>query len=108
MFMLGSDDKAFNLADPTKNYEYSGGFAEVDYAGLFNNRLIASVLYNWISPPSYNPEAQLNAYSALLRYYLGGWTAVNISIHAEYTRREIGKDNPFKDNQFGLILDFDF
>lgn len=108
LYMMGSDDKAFNVADPTKNYEYSGGFAEVDYAGLFNNRLIASVLYNWISPPSYNSEAQLNAYSALLRYYLGGWTAVNISIHAEYTRREIGKDNPFKDNQFGLILDFDF
>jgi hypothetical protein len=29
-------------------------------------------------------------------------------MHAEYTYRTIGKNNPMKENQFALVLDFDF
>ncbi len=108
LFMKGIDDKVFNSLEPTKKYEYTGGFVELDYAGLLDNRLVLSGLFNWVTPPSYNSNNQINAFSALIRYYLGDWTAVNVAIHAEYTHRQIGKSNTFKDDIFALLLDFDF
>ena len=108
MYLMGVDDKALNNLSPDEDYKYSGGFAELDYAGLMNNRLIASLLYNWVTPPSYDSVRQVMAYSALLRYYFGDWTAVNVAIHAEYTHRETGKDTKYKENLVALALDFDF
>jgi hypothetical protein len=108
LYMYGIDDKAFNAIEPTEDYKYNGGFVELDYAGLFNNRLIASLMFNWITPPSYNTDRQINAYSALLRYYIGDWTAVNIALHLEYTYRETGKENKFKENLVAVALDFAF
>jgi hypothetical protein len=108
MYMQGTDDKAFSRLNPSRQYDFTGGFAQLDYAGLLNNRLVASVLYNWVRPPSYDAHTQVNAYSALLRYYLGSWTAVNVALHAEFTHREIGKVNPLKDNLLAFVLDFDF
>ena len=107
-YMNGVDDKAFNQFDPAQDYKYSGGFAELDYAAMFNNRLVASVMYNWIKPPSYDKARELNAYSALLRYYFGSWTAVNVAVHAEYSHRQLGKTDTTKDNLFALALDFAF
>jgi len=108
LFIQGVDDKTLNSLDSTKDYRYSGGFAQLDWAGLANNRLIASVLYNWIKPPSYNDNETINAYSALLRYYLGDWTAVNVALHAEYTHRRVGKTDPDIQNIFTFLVDFDF
>jgi hypothetical protein len=108
LFMKGVDDKALNSVDPTTKYEYTGGFAQLDWAGLLNNRLVASLIFNWIQPPSYDSDKRVNAYSALVRYYLGDWSAVNIAVHAEYTFRRMGKDNPIDEHLFALILDFDF
>jgi hypothetical protein len=106
MYMQGVDDKAFNTLEPTKNYNYSGGFLEFDYAGLLNNRLVASAVYNWIMPPSYDSGHDLKAYSVLLRYYLGHWSAVNIAMHAEYTYRVTGNAVKLNENMFILGLDF--
>jgi hypothetical protein len=106
MYMQGIDDKAFNILEPTKDYQYSGGFVELDYTAMFNNRLVVSALYNWIKPPSYDPGHQLNSYSVLLRYYLGHWTAVNITVHAEYTYRVTGKEDKLNENMFIFALDF--
>jgi hypothetical protein len=108
LFMKGADDKSLNNLDPTKKYEYTGGFAQLDWAGLMNNRLVASLMYNWVQPPSYDSDKKINALSALMRYYLGDWSAVNIAIHAEYTFKRTGKDHPIDENLFALILDFDF
>ncbi len=108
LYMQGVDDKAFNQKDPTKNYEYSGGLIELDYAGTLDNRLVASVLYNWTSSPSEYPDNQINAYSALARYYLGDWSAVNVALHAEFTHRQVGKANKLKENIFLVALDFAF
>ena len=108
LYMQGVDDKVFNLVDPDKNYEYSGGLVELDYAGALDNRLVASVLYNWTSSPSEYPENQINAYSALARYYLGDWSAVNVALHAEFTHRQVGKTDKLKENIFLLALDFAF
>jgi hypothetical protein len=108
LFMQGVDDKAFNTVESEKDYTYTGGFAELDWAGLMNNRLIASVLYNWVQPPCRDDSRTINAYSALLRYYLGDWTAVNIALHAEYTHRETGKTDKLRENLFTLLVDFDF
>lgn len=107
MYMQGLDDKKFNALEPTKNYDYSGGFAELDYAGMLNNRLVASAIYNWITPASYDSGREINAYSGLLRYYLGHWSAVNIALHTEYTYRVTGKKNKFTENVFMVGLDFD-
>jgi hypothetical protein len=106
MYMKGVDDKAFNTLDPTENYNYSGGFLELDYTGMMNNRLVASGIYNWINPPSYDPDHEIKAYSFLLRYYLGHWSAVNISIHTEFTHRVTGTTNKVNENMFMLGLDF--
>ncbi len=106
MYMQGVDDKALNILDPTINYNYSGGFVELDYAGMFNNRLVASGVFNWIMPPDYDPGHELKAYSILLRYYLGLWTAVNIALHVEYSYRVTGKTVPLNENMFIVGLDF--
>jgi len=105
MYMKGIDDKAFNTLEPTKNYNYNGGFVELNYAGMLNNRLVASAVYNWIMPPSYDSDRDLKAYSVLLRYYLGHWSAVNIAMHAEYTYRVTGNAVKLNENMFILGLD---
>lgn len=107
-FLQGQDNKASNSADTTKNYKYNGGFVELDYAGLLNNRVTASVLYNWVSPPKENEEQKIAAYSALVRYYLGDWTAANIALHGEYSHKEVGKTEKAKADLFALMIDFDF
>ncbi len=106
MYFVGADDKAFNAIDPTKNYKFTGGLLELDYAALSDNRLVASVMYNWTRPPSYDPNLELNAYSLLLRYYPGGWSGINIAIHGEYTNRVTGDAEKNKENIFALGLDF--
>jgi hypothetical protein len=108
MALWGSDDSAFNEADPTANYDFWGGVVELDWAGLANNRLVGSLMYNWVRPPDYNSFLQVDAYSALARYYLGSWSAVNVALHAEYTHRKVGSESPIKDDLFTLLLDFDF
>ena len=106
LYLKGVDDKAFNTQDPTKDYSYSGGFVELDYAGMLNNRLVASALYNWTTPPSYDSGREIKAYSFLFRYYLGHWSAVNIAMHAEFTNRVTGKVDKVNENMFLLGLDF--
>jgi hypothetical protein len=108
MAFRGVDNKAFNDLNLTKDYSFWGGAVQLDWAGLANNRLVASLLYNWVRPPGEDSINRLNCYSALVRYYLGSWTAVNVALHAEYTHRVVGADNPFKDDLFTLLLDFDF
>lgn len=108
LYMIGVDDKAFNTLKPAEDYKYNGGLVELDYNGLFNNRLVASLMFNWVTPPSYNTERELKAYSALLRYYLGDWSAINIAMHLEYTHRETGKDTKFKEDLVAVALDFAF
>jgi hypothetical protein len=108
MYMAGQDDKALNTIDNTKEYKYSGGFVQMDYTGLFNNRLVASVMYNWVKPPSYDEGYNVNAYSALLRYYLGDWSAVNVALHAEYSHRITGKKDKVNEDFVSVALDFAF
>jgi hypothetical protein len=115
MYMGGTDDKGFDSIAPVEQYKYTGGFVELNYSALMNNRLVASLMLNWIKPGSNDLGREVNAYSALLRYNLGGWKAVNVAIHAEYTHRisnmyddEALKWNDFSENMFALALDFAF
>ncbi len=108
MAFWGVDNRAFNPVDETRNYDFWGGVAELDWAGLANNRLVASVMFNWVRPPSYNLVGKVDAYSALARYYLGSWSAVNVALHAEYTHRVSRAGGPLKEDLFSLLLDFDF
>ncbi len=110
MYLRGTDDKMFNALDPEQNYEYDGGFVELDYAGLANNRLVASALYNWVAPPSYDDgNAKITAYSGLLRYYLGDWSAVNVALHGEYTYRKLeAGETTMTENIYSMLVDFGF
>ncbi len=107
-FLQGIDDKAFSTPTLNKDYDFNGGFAELDYAGLWNNRLVASALFNFVNPPDSDKERKVNAYSGLLRYYLGDWTAVNVALHAEYTYRRTGDTNPLKEHIYSMLVDFAF
>ncbi|MEW5923170.1 MAG: hypothetical protein AB1746_04210, partial [Candidatus Zixiibacteriota bacterium] len=109
LFMLyGLDDKAFNDIDTTQDYDYIGGFGRLDWAGLANNRVIVSAMYNFVKPPDFDEEKTINAFSGLVRYYLGDWTAVNVALHGEYTYRVIGKEEKDKQHYFAFLVDFDF
>lgn len=108
LFMQGVDNKAFNTADSSKDYTYAGGFVKLEYYGLVNNRLLVSALYNWVQPPKEDDENKISAVSGLVRYYLGDWTAVNVALHFEYTHRQEGKTDPFKEDIFTALVDFDF
>jgi len=107
MFMQGWDDKGID-SGATEAYKFTGGFAQLDYAGLVNNRLVSSVVFDWVTPPESDKERQSSAFSVLLRYYLGDWTAVNVALHAEYTHREEGKSEKVKTDNLGLLIDFAF
>ena len=108
LFLKGVDDKSFNVFDTTRDYEFSGGLVELDYAGLWNNRLVASVLYNWVNPPDEDPDSAVEAYSCLVRYYLGDWRAVNVAIHGEFTHRIVGTDDTVEDDSVSLLVDCAF
>jgi len=109
VYLKGTSDKELNTIDAAQDYEYDGGIAQLDYAGLMSNRLVASIAYNWINAPCYDEEnADINAYSALLRYYLGDWTAVNVALHAEYTYRDIKRDDMPAENMYSMLVDFAF
>jgi hypothetical protein len=108
LVLKGSDNKAFNNANSGRDYSFWGGLVQLDLAALANNRLVASLLYNWIQPPDYDRPNRVTGYAALLRYYLGSWSAVNIALHAEYSHRVFGADISVKDDVFTLLLDFDF
>ncbi len=108
MAFRGVDNRAFNEIDPDVGYKFWGGAVQLDWAGLPNNRLVASLLYNWVRPPGYDAAQRVNAYSALVRYYLGSWSAVNVALHAEYTHRVAGSGTLFKEDLISLLVDFDF
>ena len=108
LYLYGKDNKTFNWRVPTQDYKYSGGFVQLDYAGLMDNRLLASALYNWVQPPSSDAPREVRAFAALLRYYLGDWTAVNVALHAEYAHRQVGKKSPQKEDLVTLLVDFAF
>jgi hypothetical protein len=107
-YMKGTNDKDLSPLGPAEDYEYDGGFAQLDCACLPNNRLVTSVLYNWVAPPSYDDDREVKAYSGLVRYYLGDWSAVNVALHGEYTYRETGCNDPLKENLVSLMVDFAF
>ena len=106
LFMRGVDDKRFNNLQPNKKYVFTGGLAELDWAAMTGNRLIASLLVNWVRPPEYDDGRRVDAYSALVRYYLGDWIAANVALHAEYTLRRLGERNTVNENLFSLAIDF--
>lgn len=108
LYMLGQDDKKLNVLDESQAYKFSGGLVQLDWAGLANNRLVASVLYNWVMPPDYDLGQKINAYSVLARYYLGDWSAVNVSLHAELQHRVTGDAVKTTENLGALMLDFAF
>jgi len=108
MAFRGVDDMAFNDFDPTRDYAFWGGVVQLDCAALANNRLVGSLMYNWVRPPSVDSFSRINAYSALVRYYLGSWSAVNVALHAEYTHRTSGSIGVLREDLFTLLLDFDF
>jgi hypothetical protein len=108
LYFIGSDDKVFNTLKPNENYKFNGGFIELDYLGLANNKLVTSLMYNWTQPPDYDSNREIKSYSVLCRYYLGDWSAVNVSLHAEYTHRTTGETSKFQENICILALDFAF
>jgi hypothetical protein len=107
LIMHGQDDKKLNPDDTTVGYEFTGGFVRLDWAGLPNNRLVASAMFNWVNYPStLVTPGLIRSGSWLVRYYLGDWTAVNIALHAEYTYREVVEEG--EDHTAALFIDFDF
>lgn len=110
LYMRGVDDDVYGVPEPTTSYEYDGGFVELDYAGLWNNRLVASALYNWVAPPSEDTGApKITAFSGLIRYYIGDWSAVNVALHAEYTHRSLElADETATEDIYSTLVDFAF
>ena len=103
-FMEGIDDRALNTLVPAKNYAFSGGFAELDWATLANDRLIASMAYNRVTPPSYDSTRSVDAYSALARYYFTD----NIALHVEYTYRRTGIAPSIDESIASALINFAF
>ena len=114
-YMYGSDDKKLNPYDSSKSeYIFQGGFARLDWAGLMNNRLVVSGLFNWVRRPCEDSvQPSINAGAGLVRYYLGDWMAVNIALHLEYAYREFAYEKADRthkqhDHTLAALIDFDF
>jgi hypothetical protein len=73
-----------------------------------NDRVVVSLVYNWVRPPSYDAQRKIDAYTAMVRYYLGDWSAVNVGIHAEYTFRRTGETPKFDEHLVAFVVDFAF
>jgi hypothetical protein len=108
LYLIGADDKPLNTLQPAEDYSFSGGLAELNWAGLMNDRMIVSLMYNWVRPPSYDDIRNIDAYTALVRYYLGDWSAVNVGLHAEYTFRQTGNTSVRDEHLVALAVDFAF
>ncbi len=108
LFLMGQDNKELNNLDSTRNYEFTGGFAELNWAELMNDRVIISLLYNWVRPPSYDAGRKVDAYTAQVRYYLGDWSAVNVAFHAEYTFRRTGDVTKVEEHLLAFVVDLGF
>lgn len=110
LLMYGSDDIAIGPSRPISQgkYHFTGGFGRLDWAALPNNRLVTSAMFNWLTPPDFDKERRVGAFSILARYYLGDWTAVNVALHGEYTYRQEGDTHKTKQHQFAALIDFDF
>ncbi|MFH2048901.1 MAG: hypothetical protein ABIJ12_05605 [bacterium] len=108
MLVFGKDDKSLNDLDSSIDYSYTGGFARLDWTALYNNRMVASVMYNWVNAPNYDDERDISAIAGLLRYYMGDWTAVNICLHLEYSYRMIGSEDSYKEHNLAALVDFAF
>jgi hypothetical protein len=108
LYLVGQDDSALNTLDHSQDYKYTGGLAELNWAGLMNDRVIVSLLYNWVRPPSYDAERKVDAYTALVRYYLGDWAAVNVALHTEYTFRRTGDVTKVDEHLLAFVVDFGF
>jgi hypothetical protein len=108
LYLTGLDDKPLNNVNPLEDYKFSGGLAELNWAGLMNDRMIVSFLYNWVRPPSYDDLHNIDAYTTLVRYYLGDWSALNVGLHAEYTYRETGNTSIRAEHLVALAVDFAF
>lgn len=108
LLMYGADDKVMNVTEPGEDYAFTGGIGRLDWAGLWNNRFVASAMVNWVQPPESDEERRIRAFSALARYYMGDWVAVNVALHTEYTYRRIGKESLSEEHQFAALIDFDF
>lgn len=108
LYLAGSDDKPLNSVKPASSYDFSGGLAELNWGGLMNDRLIISITYNWVRPPSYDAVHNINAYTALVRYYLGDWSAVNVGLHGEYTFRQTGNTIVRDEHLVAFAVDFAF
>jgi hypothetical protein len=108
LFMYGVDNRELTGWVYADDYSFTGGFVRLDWASLMNNRLVTSAMFNWVTPPAEDDVNTVRAFSTLVRYYLGDWTAVNIALHGEYTYRQVGAHNPDKQHRFAALLDFAF
>jgi hypothetical protein len=104
----GVDDGQLNSLRPGEEYDYTGGVVELDWIGLAGNKLVASGMYNWVRPPSYDSDRRIDAFAGLVRYYVGTLHVINMAAHAEYSYRRTGQDEPFEESQIDLVLDFWF
>jgi hypothetical protein len=64
-------------------------------------------MLNWVRPCAFDRERGVNAALALLRYYLGDWSAAKVAAHAEYVYWRAGMDHTDDEHQLAFLLDVD-
>lgn len=105
-YITGKDDAALNAFNPARDYDLSGGFVEVNHS--LPGDIVTFGRLGWVNTPSEQNHDEHGA-TIGLRYY----PAVNVALHAEFSRRRVdrGADNGLSDlteNLFTTRVDFAF
>ena len=103
-FISGRDDKEFNVFDPGKTYEFSGGFAQLNY---FQMGSAGFLRYDWVNTPS-EDDHDISRITLGWRKHL----AHPLALQLEYSHRKVnngaGPGSDLTENFIAGRLDWAF
>jgi hypothetical protein len=81
-YVTGRDDAALNTFDPTRDYDFSGGFLEANHS--FPHDVLGFARWGWVNTPD-EQNQDTKGWTLGLRYY----PEMNVAMHVEYFKRKI-------------------
>jgi len=81
-YVKGKDDAALNAFDPRRDYDFSGGFVEVNHS--FPREMVGFARWGWVNTPA-EQDQDVKGWTLGARYY----PEMNVAVHLEYAKREV-------------------
>jgi len=105
-YVKGKDDAALNAFDPRRDYDFSGGFVELNHS--FPREMVGFARWGWVNTPA-EQDQDVKGWTLGARYY----PEMNVAVHLEYAKREVDHAaaegvSDFDEKMWTLRADFAF